>query len=145
MKIIYLSIASNIILIGILLFYIFNPLPTLELVKNIERTKFDGFTGNNTDLNIWGSSGGNTIKISLSHREECSVLYHEYGHYVYDHLSKKDREYFINNVYDNTTYEGYKEDRYHTEYFATYFDLFLRGKKIQHEDYFVKVYKNYIR
>lgn len=89
----------------------------------------------------------NHIVVSLSSNDVENTVLHEYGHYIYESMDKKDRNYW-NNELCNTSKKifGYKDSQLCNEWFAIQFASYLQGNfNIPETEFMNKVYAYYLR
>jgi len=122
-----------------------NNLPTIEIEKGvIQMEQKDGI-----GYLITGAyyPYKNKIRVSLSSDDIANTLIHEYGHYIYRTLSKKDLDYWNNDLCNTSKrIEGYTESQICDEWFARQFAAYTLGNyDIPESEFMNKVHAYYLR
>jgi len=119
--------------------------PTIELRKGILYEK----EVDNIGFLVIGNYNPdrNHIKISLSSKDIQNTLIHEYGHYIYEVLNKKDRDYWDNELCNKSKkIYSYKDSQLCNEWFAIQFASYIQGNyDIPEREFMNMVYGYYLR
>ena len=89
----------------------------------------------------------NYIVVSLSSDDLENTILHEYGHYIYEVMDKKDREYWDNELCNKSKkIFSYKESQLCNEWFAIQFASYLQGNyNIPEKEFMEMVYGYYLK
>lgn len=89
----------------------------------------------------------NNIIVSLADDDFENTVLHEYGHYIYKVLDRKDREYWDNELCNiSRKIESYKDSELCNEWFAIQFAIYTQGSyNIPEKEFMGKVHAYYLR
>lgn len=120
------------------------------VTKSLPRVEVKDMLGNSGEIYSSGKyeKGFNKITIYSWDRESDNTLIHEYGHYIYEKLmTKKEKEYFNENICNDIEIKGYEEDEICSEQFARQFQEMVSryGYTESEYDYVNKMYSRYVK
>jgi len=119
--------------------------PTIEINKGILYEK----NVKNIGFPVIGNYNikSNHIRVSLSSKDIKNTLIHEYGHYIYEILSKEDLNYWNNEICNTSKkIEGYEDYDLCNEWFARKFATYTLGNyDIPEREFMKKVHAYYLR